>query len=63
MKATASLEDLEKVQNELEALKMKNPEIYEDFVKLFKRNRIIGYSNIAKLLIGQTTPKKLKGIE
>ena len=39
MPATATLEELEKVQNELEALKMKNPEIYEDFVKLFKRNR------------------------
>ena len=63
MPAEASLEDLEKVQNELEALKMKNPEIYEDFVKLFKRNRMIGYRNIAKMLIGEADPKKLKGLE
>jgi hypothetical protein len=63
MKATASLEDLEKVQNELEALEMKNPEIYEDFVTLFKRNRGVGYKNIAKMLIGEADPKKLTDLE
>jgi hypothetical protein len=63
MNAIASLEDLEKVQNELEALEMKNPEIYEDFVTLFKKNRGVGYKNIAKMLIGEADPRKLKGQE
>ncbi len=60
MPATASLEDLKKIQNELEALKMKNPEVYEDFARLFKRNRNIGYKNIAKLLMGEANPEELK---
>jgi hypothetical protein len=63
MPAVAPLEALEKVQNELEALKMKNPEIYEDFVRLFKKNRGVGYKNIAKMLIGEADPRKLKGLE
>ena len=42
---------------------MKNPEIYENFSDLFKRNRIIGYKNIVKMLIGETDPEKLKGLK
>lgn len=62
MPANASLEELQRVQNELEALKMKSPENYEDFVKLFKNNRVIGYKNIVKMLIGETDPEKLKAL-
>jgi len=61
--AVASLEDLRQVQNELESLRMKDEEIYQDFVELFQRNRSVGYKNICKLLMGETTPEELKGVE
>lgn len=63
MSATASLEDLERVADELESLKMKDPEIYKDFVGLFRKNRKVGYKNICKMLLGEATPRKLKGLE
>ncbi len=63
MAAEAPLEELERVNNELESLKMKDPAFYEDVVELFKRNRSIGYKNICKMLMGEATPKELKGLE
>ena len=63
MSAVASLEDLKQVQKELQSLKMKDEEMYEDFVELFKRNRSVGYKNICKMLMEETTPEELKGIE
>lgn len=63
MPAEAPLEELERVQNELESLKMKDEEIFEDFVELFKRNRSVGYKNICKMLMGETTPEELKGVD
>jgi len=63
MPAGAPLEELERVMNELESLKMKNEEVYEDFVELFKRNRSVGYKNICKMLMGEATPTELKGLD
>lgn len=63
MSAVASLEDLKQVQKELQSLKMKDEEMYEDFVELFKRNRSVGYKNICKMLMEETTPEELKGVE
>ena len=63
MAAEAPLEDLERVKNELEGLKMKNEEIFNDFVKFFKKNRSIGYKNICKMLMGEVTPRELKGLD
>lgn len=63
MPAEVPLEELERVQQELESLKMKAPEIYNDFQQLFKRNRSVGYKNICKMLMDEATPKKLKGLE
>ena len=63
MPAGAPLEELERVMNELESLKMKNEELYDDFVELFKRNRSVGYKNICKMLMGEATPKELKGLD
>lgn len=63
MPAEAPLEELERVMNELESLKMKNQDFYEDFVELFKRNRSVGYKNICKMLMGETTPQELKGLD
>jgi beta-xylosidase len=60
MTATATLEELQRVRDELNALKMKNPDIYQNFSDLFKNNRIIGYKNIVKMLIGEADPEKLK---
>lgn len=63
MPAIASLEDLQRVQDELKALKMKSPEDYEEFAKLFRKNRVIGFKNIVKMLIGEADPEKLKGLK
>jgi len=63
MAAIATLEELKQVANELESLKMKNPEIYKDFAELFRRNRVVGYKNICIMLLGEATPSKLKGLE
>jgi formiminotetrahydrofolate cyclodeaminase len=63
MAAEAPLEELQRVKNELEGLKMKDEEIYNDFVQFFKKNRSIGYKNICKLLMEEVTPKELKGLE
>lgn len=63
MPAEVPLEELERVQQELESLKMKDAEMYEDFMQLFKRNRSVGYKNICKMLMDEATPKKLKGLE
>jgi rubrerythrin len=63
MSAVAELEDLKQVQKELQSLKMKDEEMYEDFVELFKRNRSVGYKNICKMLMEESTPEELKGIE
>jgi rubrerythrin len=60
MSAVADLEDLKQVKKELESLKMKDEEIYNDFVDLFKRNRSVGYKNICKMLMEETTPEELK---
>ena len=53
MPATAPLEKLIEIQQELEALKMKHPDAYQDFVKLFKEKRGVGFKNIAKMLMGE----------
>ena len=34
-----------------------------DLVELFRKNRQIGYKNICKMMMGEATPEKLKGIE
>lgn len=63
MAAEAPLEELERVSNELESLEMKYPEAFEDFVDLFKRNRSIGYKNICKMLMGESSPEELKDLD
>lgn len=63
MPTTADLDDLERVHQEIQSLEMKHPEAFDDVVELFKRNRSIGYKNICRMLMGEATPKQLKGIE
>lgn len=63
MPATVPLEDLERANEELQSLEMKFPEAYEDFTEFFQRNRSLGYKNLCKMLMGEQTPKELKGID
>ncbi|MEW5815965.1 MAG: hypothetical protein AB1798_11305 [Spirochaetota bacterium] len=62
MPAVASLEELKAVQNQLNALSKEYPDAYGAFVALFRANRKVGYKNICKMLLGESTPEKLKGL-
>lgn len=61
MPALAPLEELKDVLMRLEELKARHPEAYEAFSELLKKYRKVGYRNICKLLLGESTPEKLKG--
>jgi hypothetical protein len=61
MPALASLEDLKQVLSRLEQLKAEQPEAYNAFADILKAFRRVGYKNICKLLLGESTPEKLKG--
>jgi hypothetical protein len=63
MPAVASLEDLKAVEEQLKQLKSQHPEGYADLVELFRRHRKVGYKNICKMMMGEATPEKLKGLE
>lgn len=62
MPAVATLEDLKSVEGDLNSLRSKHPEAYKDFADFFKKHRKVGYKNICKLLLGEATPEKLKGM-
>ena len=61
MAAIASLEELKNVLADLEQLKAANPEAYESVAAVLRKHRKVGYKNICKLLLGESTPEKLKG--
>jgi len=61
MAALASLEDLKQVLASLEELKAREPGAYDAFAALLRKHRKVGYKNICKLLLGESTPEKLKG--
>ena len=61
MPAVASIEELRAVGTDLAELKGRRPEAYEELASLLKKHRKVGYKNICKLLLGETTPEKLKG--
>lgn len=63
MPAIVPLEDLERTNNELEALKVKFPEAHDDFAEFYNDNRTLGYGNLCKMLREEQTPKELKGID
>ncbi len=60
MPVLASLEDLRQVEQQLAGLKSRHPEAYGDFVALLGGLRRVGYRNICRLMLGETTPEKLK---
>ena len=61
MPATASLEELRAVERELQDLKARRSEAFEEVAALLRRHRGVGYRNICRLLLGEATPEKLKG--
>ncbi len=56
MPAIASLEDLKSAQRDL--LEAKD---LDDLKRVFKKYRRIGWKNICKLWLEESTPEKLKG--
>ncbi|HET6449941.1 MAG TPA: hypothetical protein VMF68_12865 [Spirochaetia bacterium] len=60
MAALASLEELQEVLARLEELRAAHPEAYEAFAAVLRKYRKVGYKNICKLLLGESTPEKLK---
>ncbi|MFC2161620.1 hypothetical protein ACFLRX_08220 [Acidobacteriota bacterium] len=60
MPATAKLENLIDLNQEILKLKNKFPEACDDIAELIKRNRYIGYRNFCKLFTGEWTPEELK---
>jgi hypothetical protein len=61
MPALASLDDLKEVLAHLEQLKAAHPEAYDALAAVLRKHRKVGYKNICKLLLGESTPEKLKG--
>jgi hypothetical protein len=62
MPAIATLEELKAIEEGLRKLREEHPDAYERFSRFFRDNRGIGYKNIIKIMIGEATPEKLKGI-
>ena len=63
MPAIASLEDLQKLNAEIQEIKEKYPEASTEIIKVIKRNRKTGYKNFCKLFAGERTPEELKSGE
>jgi hypothetical protein len=61
MPAIATLEELKAIDEGLKRLKTDFPDAYDRFAQFFRNNRNIGYKNIIKIMIGESTPEKLKG--
>lgn len=61
MPALASLEDLKEVDGNVKEFRTMFPEAFRAISEILKRYRKIGYKNIIKLLLEESTPEKLKG--
>jgi hypothetical protein len=61
MAALASIEELKEVQARLDVLRERFPEAHQELSALLKAYRKVGFKNICKLLLGESTPEKLKG--
>ncbi len=60
MPALASLADLRRMEEQVAGLKSRHPEAFDDFTALLRGSRWMGYRNICRLLLGETTPERLK---
>jgi hypothetical protein len=61
MPAVAPIEELREVDARLKQFQATFPEAYQALVDLLKKYRTVGYKNIARLLMNEATPEKLKG--
>lgn len=61
MPALASLEELKEVDSRVKQFQSDYPEAHRAIAEILKKYRRIGYKNIIKLLLAETTPEKLKG--
>ena len=60
MPAIASLEELKEIKAKLDQIKEQYPDGYNAIKELLASKRSVGYKNVAKMLIGDSTPEKLK---
>jgi hemoglobin-like flavoprotein len=60
MPALASLEELKEVDARVKEFQAAFPEAYGALAELLKKHRKVGYKNVAKLLLNESTPEKLK---
>ncbi len=61
MPALASIEELREVDTTVKAFADNHPEAYREISEILKKHRKVGYKNIVKLLLNESTPEKLKG--
>jgi hypothetical protein len=61
MPAVAPIEELREVDARVKEFQTGFPEAYAALTALLKQYRRVGYKNIAKLLMNEATPEKLKG--
>ena len=61
MPATAPIEDLKKAATMFAELGQQFPEAYRALAEAIRSNRSVGYRNLAKLLLKESTPEELKG--
>jgi hypothetical protein len=62
MPAIANLEDLQKLNAEIQEIKKKHPEACAKIIEIIKENRRIGYRNFCKLFTSERTPEELKSV-
>jgi hypothetical protein len=63
MPAIASLEDLKKLDEDIQGIKKQHPDVCSKIAQIIKKNRKIGYRNFCKLFLGERTPEQLKSGE
>lgn len=61
MPALASLEELKEVDAKLKQFKEEHPDAHRAIAEILKKYRRLGYKNVIKLLLDESTPEKLKG--
>ena len=61
MPALASLEELREVDQRARAFREAYPEAFGELSAFLRQYRKVGYKNIVKLLLMESTPEKLKG--
>ena len=62
-RAVHRMEELKAAAADLDAVRARFPAAYDMVVEVFKQHRKIGYKNIYRLMMGEATPEKLKGLE